>query len=128
MGDFSSQGHLEHLAYVVRMAIFFAKTRPFHFPISKIFACGAQKLDLAYVYGVSVAVVGGCVQYGCSAQSAVALNTNLGHIGSTREVATMQCCISEARFWQGFCAVRHAHVYNVQRVHMCMCMSYVTEV
>ena len=37
----------------------------------------------------------------CSAQSAVALNTNLGHIGSTREAATMQCCISEARFWQG---------------------------
>ena len=34
---------------------FFAKTRPFHFPISKIFACGAQKLDLAYVYVVSVA-------------------------------------------------------------------------
>ena len=40
----------------------------------------------------------------------------------------LQCCISEARFWQGVCAVRHAHVYNVQRVHMCMCMSYVTEV
>ena len=55
MDDFSSQGHLEYLAYVVRMAIFFAKIRPFHFLISKFFACGAQKLDLAYVYVVSVA-------------------------------------------------------------------------
>ena len=55
MGDFSSQGHLERLAYVVRMAIFSLKIRPFHFPISKIFACGAQKLDLAYVYVVSAA-------------------------------------------------------------------------
>ena len=55
MDDFSSQGHLEHLAYVVRMAIFPPKIRPFHFPISKIFACGAQKLGLAYVYVVSVA-------------------------------------------------------------------------
>ena len=61
MGDFSSQGHLEHLAYVVWMAIFSLKIRPLHFPISKIFACGAQKLDLAYVYAVSVAVVGGYV-------------------------------------------------------------------
>ena len=82
MDDFSSQGHLEHLAYVVRMAIFFAKIRPFHFPISNFFACGAQKLDLAYVYVVSVAVGGGYVW--TNAQSAVALNINLGHIGSTR--------------------------------------------
>ena len=56
------------------------------------------------------------------------LNTNLGHIGSTRAAATMQCCVSEARFGKEFCAVRHAHVYNVQRVHTCMCMWYVTEV
>ena len=35
MGDFSSQGHLEHLAYVVRMAIFSLKSDRFtsQFPI-----------------------------------------------------------------------------------------------
>ena len=55
MGDFSSQGHLEHLAYVVRMAIFSLKLDRFTSQFPKIFACGAQKLDLAYVYVVSVA-------------------------------------------------------------------------
>ena len=72
---------------------FFAKFDRF---TSQFLACGAQKLDLAYVYVVSVAGSGYVVDtYGCSAQSAVALNTNLGH-GSTREAATIQCCISEA--------------------------------
>ena len=61
MGDFSSQGHLEHFWPMLYGWPFFAKIRPFPFLISKFFACGAQKLDLAYVYVVSVAVGGGYV-------------------------------------------------------------------
>ena len=55
MGDFSSQGHLEHLAYVVRMAILWLKFDRFTSQFPNFFACGAQELDLAYVYVVSVA-------------------------------------------------------------------------
>ena len=53
IGDFSLS--YQALGCVVRMVIFFAKTRPFHFQISKIFACGAQKVDLWYPNGVSAA-------------------------------------------------------------------------
>ena len=56
MGDFSSQGHLEYLAYVVRMAIFSLKLDRFTSQFPK-FSPAARKnstLD-AYVYVVSVA-------------------------------------------------------------------------
>ena len=57
--------------------------------------------------------------YGCSAQSAVALNTNLGHIGSTREAATMQCCISEARFG------KDSVPYGTRMCTLCSARAYV---